>query len=75
MDNISAKDFARFQVNRKVTNLYKQFLIILEDIRDEKYDISEDKYHRLRKRVLDFGNDAIREIDESLDKLDISLKK
>ena len=70
----SAKDFVTFQVSRKVTNLYKQFLFLLEDLQDQGYDIPDEVYQRMRKRVLDHGNDAIREIEENLEKLDITLR-
>jgi predicted esterase YcpF (UPF0227 family) len=68
------KDFLKFQVTRKVTNLYKNFLFILEDLQDEDYNVSDESYKRSRKRVLDHGNDSIREIEEYLDKFDIRLK-
>ena len=32
------KDFLKFQVTRKVTNLYKNFLFILEDLQEEDYN-------------------------------------
>ena len=70
----SAKDFVTFQVSRKVTNLYKQFLFLLEDLQDQGYDIPDEVFQRMRKRVLDHGNDAIREIEENLEKLDITLR-
>ena len=70
----SAKDFVTFQVSRKVTNLYKQFLFLLEDLQEQGYDIPDEVYQRMRKRVLDYGNDTIREIEENLDKLDITLR-
>ena len=69
-----AKEFVTFQVTRKVTNLYKQFLFLLEDLQDQGYDIPDEVYQRMRKRVLDHGNDAIREIEENLEKLDITLR-
>ena len=68
------KDFLKFQVTRKVTNLYKNFLFILEDLQGEDYNISEEAYKRSRKRVLDHGNDSIREIEEYLEKFEIRLK-
>ena len=68
------KEFLKFQVTRKVTNLYKNFLFILEDLQNEDYNISEESYKRSRKRVLDYGNDSIREIEEYLEKFDIRLK-
>ena len=70
----SAKDFVTFQVSRKVTNLYKQFLFLLEDLNEQGYDIPDEVYQRMRKRVLDHGNDTIMEIEENLDKLDITLR-
>ena len=70
----SAKDFVTFQVSRKVTNLYKQFLFLLEDLHEQGYDIPDEVYQRMRKRVLDHGNDTIREIEENLEKLDITLR-
>jgi nucleoid-associated protein YejK len=68
-----SKDFLRFQVNRKVTNLYKNFLFMVEDLHDSG-EISEESFQRLRKRVLDYGNDTIREIEENLDNFEFKLK-
>lgn len=68
------KDFVNFQVRRKVTNLYKQFLFILEDLQGDGYNIPEEAYQKARKRVLDYGNDAVREIEENLKNFDIKLK-
>ena len=62
-----AKQFAIFQVNRKVTNLYKQFLFILEDLQEQGYNIPDEQFQRIRKRVLDHGNDCIRETEEYLE--------
>ena len=72
MDN-NVNSFLKFQVRRKVTNLYKNFLFILEDLKDKEYN-SEEDYQRHRKRVLDYGNDAIREIEETLDSLEVRIK-
>ena len=69
-----AKQFAIFQVNRKVTNLYKQFLFILEDLQDQGYNIPDEQFQRIRKRVLDHGNDCIRETEEYLESFDIDLR-
>lgn len=69
-----SKDFINFQVRRKVTNLYKQFLFILEDLRGDGYNIPEEAYQKARKRVLDYGNDTVREIEENLNNFDVKLK-
>ena len=74
MEKDKVKEFLQFQVRRKVTNLYKNFLFILEDLKENEYDISDESYQRHRKRVLDFGNDTIREIEETLKNLEIKLK-
>jgi len=73
MKEDKVKGFLQFQVRRKVTNLYKNFLFILEDQKSKEYN-SEEDYQRNRKRVLDYGNDTIREIEEILDNLEIRIK-
>ena len=74
-DSDKSKEFLRFQLRRKVTNLYKNFLFILEDIQNDGYNIPEEVFQRHRKRVLDYGNDTIRELEENLEnfKIDIEL--
>ena len=74
-EGIPDSNFLQFQVRRKVTNLYKNFLFILEDLQEsEGTKISPEAYKRGRKRVLDYGNDTIREIEEDLSNFDIKLK-
>lgn len=67
------KEFLQFQIRRKVTNLYKQFLFILEDVEQDRNNTKE-HYQRNRKRILDFGNDTIRELEECLKNLEIKIK-
>ena len=74
MDNDPIKDITLFEIKRKITNIYKNFFFILEDLGDSGYNINDEKYQKIRKRVLDNANDAIREIEESFSKLNISLK-
>ena len=69
-----SKDFLVFQLRRKIVNLYKNYLFILEDLEKTGYDIAEEEFQRIRKRILDYGNDTIREIEENLEKFDIELK-
>ena len=69
--DIKIKEFVLFQNRRKVINLYKNFLILLEDLKEDGYNISEEKYQRLRKKVLDSGNDAIRQFEEELNNIDL----
>ena len=68
------QDFLTFVARRKVTNLYKHFLFILEDLKGTNPEMGEEDFQRARKRVLDYGNDAIREIEENIEKFEIRLK-
>ena len=69
------EEFVKFQINRKVINLYKTFFIILEDLQEQGFlKMSSASYTRVRKKVLDGGNDCIREIEDYLEKLDVSIK-
>lgn len=74
MDNNVVKDSILFQVKRKITNIYKNFFFILEDLSDSGYNIDNEVYQKIRKRILDNANDAIREIEESFSKVDIKFK-
>ena len=69
--DIKMKEFILFQNRRKVINLYKNFLILLEDLKEDGYNISDEKYQRLRKKVLDSGNDSIRQFEEELNNIDL----
>lgn len=73
-DNEKVSDYIKFQIRRNVTNLFKQFLVVLEDIRSNPTDLSDVTFERNRKKVLDSGNDAIREIEKNLEKVYITLK-
>ena len=74
MENDPIKDITLFQIKRKITNIYKNFFFILEDLNDSGYNISDETYQKMRKRILDNANDAIREIEENFSKLNISIK-
>jgi len=74
MENDPIKDITLFQIKRKITNIYKNFFFILEDLSDSGYNINDEIYQKIRKRVLDNANDAIREIEENFSKLNITFK-
>jgi hypothetical protein len=74
MENDPIKDMTLFQIKRKITNIYKNFFFILEDLGDSGYNINDETYQKIRKRVLDNANDAVREIEENFSKIDITLK-
>lgn len=57
----------KFQFARQFTNLGKDSLVILEELKLGG-DISADQFHKYRKRILDKSNDSIREVNELIDK-------
>lgn len=61
-------ELLKFQIKRSITNLYKNYLHMAQDLVDQKY-IDNDKYQLIRKKTLDNGNDVIRELEELLDKV------
>jgi len=69
------QDYLSFQVRRKVTSLFKNYFIILEDLIRENPSISQEKYNQIRKRILDYSNDTIREIEQDIEQFKISLWK
>jgi hypothetical protein len=61
-------------VKKSITRLFLSFIYILEDlVADNK--ISEEEFERLRKRILDYGNNTIREINKELKNFDFILTK
>lgn len=68
------REYVLFQFRRKVTNLYKDCLFILEDAVNSNYNMSNEAYQKYRKRILDHGNDTIREIEEELEKFNFNLR-
>jgi hypothetical protein len=61
-------------VFRDVKKLYLDFLYILEDLNDQN-KIDEQEFERLRKRVLDHGNNCYRNIEEQLNTFDFKIKE
>jgi hypothetical protein len=74
MENDPIKDMTLFQIKRKITSIYKNFFFILEDLGDSGYNINDETYQKIRKRILDNANDAVREIEENFTKINITLK-
>ena len=69
--DIKLKDYILFKNRRQVVNLYKNFLILLEDLKEDGYNINDEKYQRLRKKILDSGNDSIRNFEEDLNNINL----
>jgi len=72
--NIDLNDFVKGFVYRDVKKLYLSFLYSLEDLKSQD-KISDDEFQRMRKRVLDYGNNCYRNIEEELDNFDFKLKE
>lgn len=72
--NIDLNDFIKGVIYRDIKKLYLSFLYSLEDLKSQD-KISDDEYQRMRKRVLDYGNNCYRNIEEELDNFDFKLKE
>lgn len=68
MQSSKEKDYLTFQIRRKIINLYKNFFFILEDAK-----LTDEQYQKNRKRILDLGNDTIREIEDDINKFNVNL--
>jgi len=73
INNDKLREIIIYQHHRAIASLYKNFLNILEDIRNDRYTIDENTYNNLRKRILDSGNNTSRELEDLLLKLDFTL--
>ena len=58
MDQTKLKELLEFQVNRNIINLYKSFLIILEDMQDEH----RNNFNKL-KNAMPENNELISQAD------------
>ena len=67
------QEYLNFQVKRKVTALFKNIFFLLEDLQKENKDFSKEKYDHIRKRILDYGNDTIREIQTDINQFNIHI--
>lgn len=72
--NIDLNDLVNGFVYRDVKKLYLSFLYTLEDLLSQD-KISNEEFQRLRKRVLDHGNNCYRNIEEELNNFDFKLRE
>jgi hypothetical protein len=72
--NIDLNDLVKGVVYRDIKKLYLSFLYTLEDLQNQD-KISDEEFNRLRKRVLDHGNNCYRNIEEQLNSFDFTLTK
>lgn len=73
ISSVKLKELVIYQQSRQISNLFKSFLSILEEIRQNRYNIDDNTYHCLRKKILDAGNSTSREMEELLSKFDFYL--
>lgn len=72
--NINLDDFVKGLIYRDIKKLYLSFLYLLEDLENEN-KINEEEFQKMRKRVLDHGNNCYRNIEEQLNNFDFKLKE
>lgn len=61
--DVSAMEFL---VEKEVKSMYKSLLIHVEDLH-EMGEISEQVFFLLRKRILDYGNETIRDLKDQIE--------
>jgi hypothetical protein len=71
--NMDLNNLVKGLVYRDVKKLYLSFLYTLEDLKNQD-KITDEEFQRMRKRVLDYGNNCYRNIEEELDNFDFKLK-
>jgi len=72
--DIDINKFVNSLIFRDVKKLYLNFLYVIEDLRDQN-KIDEQEFERLRKRILDHGNNCSRNIEEHLNTFDFKIKQ
>ena len=65
--NFDEKEYLKFKVYQHIKNVFKNALLILEEMADRE-QISEEDFDFYRKRVLDNGNENIRNLTQEIEK-------
>lgn len=66
-------EFLTTKIKSDIKTLYVQFLYMIEDLVD-KNKINESEFELLRKRILDYGNNATRSIVDQLKSFEVKIK-
>ena len=95
MDKVELNELLEFQVNRNIINLYKSFLVMIEDIQDQHHRsfrklkkalpesidlidqadyLDEERLEYIRKKILDQGNNSLREILGQIEQFNLTSK-
>lgn len=70
MDESQSKDILKFQIRRKISSLCKLSLSLIEEMSEKDIKIVNIMEQlKVRKKILDNGNDGIRELEELIDRL------
>lgn len=65
----NVKNFIFGFIKKSVTRLFLSFIYILEDIVADGR-MSDEEFQKLRKRILDYGNNTVRDINKELENFD-----
>jgi hypothetical protein len=66
--------FVKGLIRKSITRSFLTSIQILEEIKSDGR-LGDDEFQILRKRILDSGNGAIREVAESIDQFELVIKK
>lgn len=72
--DIDLNKFVLVSINKEVKKLYLSFLYLIEDLK-LNHKITEEEFTLLRKRILDYGNNCYRNIEDQLNTFDFKLNK
>jgi hypothetical protein len=73
MNVFDINGFVSAAITREVKKLYLSFLYTAEDLA-KNGKLSEEDFAYLRKRILDYGNNTVRNLEEQLDNFDFTFK-
>jgi hypothetical protein len=71
---LDLNSFISGYIQKEVKKLYTSYLYSIEDLKNDGV-ISEETFVKIRKRILDYGNDCSRNIQEQLECLDFKIIK
>jgi hypothetical protein len=71
--NVDINNFVLAAVSGEIKKLYLSFLYSSEDL-VKNGKLNEEDFQWLRKRILDYGNNSIRNVETQLNSFDFSFK-
>lgn len=72
--DIDLNKFVLASTAKEVKKLYLSFLYLIEDLKLNN-KITDEEFTLLRKRILDYGNNCYRNIEDNLNTFDFKLNK